>query len=367
MGGRVASRSASRYRRARRFRSNRRGVVAVVGTLLSLLVFFALFGIFLTQYLPLWMTDNEAAFTNAAATSFIEFKSGIDTQYALGLPPTVGTAFTISSAGVPLLAQPTEGTITFIPTTCPGVNGASFYAPGVAGASKANYGQPVNPAYCVFENETLSTGPGGSGLYTQKVSTGILQMQLPNRYYSYSSFYFEDDGIIQTQSGGYEVMAYAPPFNVTSVSGNTSVSSSFLQLTGNATSVIGQGSEEVYSHLRFSQDVSSNGKLISGTSTLRPFNYTFEVGTQYPCAWSTFFQNEMAVSGLSYGGLGNPTYGVSSYNYTNPVTHLKTVPYSGSCANPNGVTTILVVNVNEINYATLFYAGATVTIGIGST
>jgi len=190
-------------------------------------------------------------------------------------------------------------------------------------------------------------------------------MQLPNRYYSYSAFYFEADGIIQTQSGGYQVMAYAPPFNVTSNSGNTSVSSSFLQLTGNATSVIGQGSEEVYSHLRFSQDVSSNGKAIAGTSTLRPFNYTFEIGTQYPCAWSSFFQNEMGVSGLSY--VLTPTYGVSSYNYTNPVTHAKTVPYVGSCSNPNGATTILVVNVNEINFATMFYAGVTVTVGIGGT
>jgi len=339
-----------------------------VGTLLSLLVFFALFGIFLTQYLPLWMNDNEAAFTNAAATSFIEFKGGIDTQYALGLPPTVGTAFTISSAGVPLLAQPTEGTITFLPSTCPAVNGASFYYPGVPGATRANYGQPVNPAYCVFENESFSTGPGGSGPYYQKVATGILQMQLPNRYYSPSAFYFEADGIIQTQSGAYQVMAYAPPFNVTSISGNVSVSSSFLQLTGNSTSVIGQGSEEVYSHLRFAQQVFSNGKAVSKTNpTLRPFNYTFEIGTQYPCAWSSFFQSEMNVSGLSYGGLGNPTYGVSSYNYTNPVTHLKTVPYTGGCSNPTGVTTILVVNVNEINYATMFYAGVTVTIGIGST
>ncbi|HKN07143.1 MAG TPA: hypothetical protein VJ021_06050 [Thermoplasmata archaeon] len=337
-----------------------------MGTLLSLLVFFALFGIFLTQYLPLWMNDNEAAFTNAAATSFIEFKSGIDTQYALGLPPTVGTAFTISSAGVPLLAQPTEGTITFLPSTCPG----GFYVKGTPGGTIHNYGQPVNPAYCVFENETMSTGPGGSGHYYQKVATGVLEMQLPNRYYSYSSFYFEADGIIQSQSGGYQVMAYAPPFNVTSVSGNASVSSSFLQLTGNATSVIGQGSEEVYSHLRFSQQVSSNGKAVSTTNpTLLPFNYTFEIGTQYPCAWSNFFQSEMNVSGLSYGSgaLGNPTYGVSSYNYTNPVTDVRTVPYAGSCFNAGGGTTILVVNVNSINYATMFYAGVTVTVGIGST
>jgi hypothetical protein len=342
-------------------------VVAVVGTLLSLLVFFALFGIFLTQYMPLWMNDNEAAFTNAAATSFIEFKSGIDTQYALGLPPTVGTAFTISSAGVPLLAQPTEGTITFLPSQCPAVNGASFYSPGVAGATSANYGQPVNPAYCVFENQSLSIGPGGSGPFYQKVATGILQMTLPNRYYSPVSFFFEDDGIVQSQAGGFQVMAYAPPFTVTNVSGNASVASSFLQLTGNSTSVIGQGTEEVYSHLRFTQQVASHGRPISATNpTLRPFNYTFEVGTQFPCAWSKFLQAQMQnSSGLAF--VTNPVFGVPSYNYSNPVTHARTIPYVGSCYNAGGATTELTVNVNEINFANLFYAGVSVTIGIGST
>jgi hypothetical protein len=164
MGATVSSRSGRRYRRARRLRGGKRGVVAVIGTLLSLLVFFALFGIFLTQYVPLWMTDNEAEFTNAAAASFITLKGGIDYQYALGVPPVLGTAFTISSQGVPLIAQPTEGALTFLPNQCPG----GFFARGVTGATAANYGQPANPAYCVFQNQSMSVGPGGSGRYSQR-------------------------------------------------------------------------------------------------------------------------------------------------------------------------------------------------------
>jgi hypothetical protein len=330
-------------------------VVAVIGTLLSLLVFFALFGIFLTQYVPLWMTDNEAQFTNSVGTSFIEYKGGIDSQYALGLPPNLGTAFTISSGGVPLIAQPTEGTLTFLPQTCP--NGFNQTGRGA--------GQPVNSAYCVFENQTMSVGPGGSGPFSQAVASGVLEMQLPNRYYSATSFYFEDDGVIQSQFGGYQVMAFEPPFNVTKVAGNTTLTSSFLALLGNATSVIGQGSEEVYSHLLFSQHVTSNGKRTSVTNAnLRPFNYTFEVGTQYPCAWSNFLQGAMITSGLPF--VGTPVWGTASYNYSNPLTHVTTIPYSGSCINLNGVTTILAVNVNSLNYANLFYAGVEVTIGIGS-
>ena len=329
----------------------------MIGTLLSLLVFFALFGIFLTQYLPLWMADNEAQFTNAAATSFLSYKSQIDQQYALGGPPILGTPFTISSAGVPLLAQPTEAALSFIPQTCPNPTGytVSFYAKGVTGASSANYGQPVNPAFCVFENQTLSVGPGGSGQYTQRVASGVLQMQLPNRYYTSETFYYEDDGVVQSQLGGYQVMAFAPPLNVTRASGNTSVSSSFLFLTGNSTSVIGQGSEEIYSHLLFSQLVTSNGVSVPGNPSHTPFSYTFEIGTQYPCAWSGFLVSQLS---------GIPT---SQYNTYIPGTSTSSLPYTGSCNNPSGATTVLAFTLSSVNYASIYYAGVEVTLAVGGT
>jgi hypothetical protein len=336
MGGVAAQRSARRYRRARRLRSQKRGVVAVIGTLLALLVFFALFGIFLTQYLPLWMTDNESAFTSGAATSFAQFKSDVDTQYVLGNPPVLGTPFTVSSAGVPLLAQATQGALTFLPQTCP----AGFYASGHG----ASTGQPINPAYCVFENQTLSVGPGGVPHYSLSVATGILSMQLPNRYYTGEMFEYEADGVVQVQSGGYEIMAFAPPFNVTRAGGNTTVSTSFLQLYGNATTVISQGSEEVYSHLRLDQYLTSNGG-----ATKQPFTYIYEIGTQFPCAWMRFFQSQMNVSG------------VPGAQYT-----LTATPSTYTCLNGAGVTTLLKLTLTSVNYVSLFYAGTQVSVGIGS-
>ena len=347
MGGAVVHRSARRYRRARRLRSEKRGVVAVIGTLLALLVFFALFGIFLTQYVPLWMTDNESAFTSGALTSFAQFKSDVDTQYVLGAPPTLGAPFAVSSDGIPLLAQPTEGTLTFTPNTCPG----GFYLPTTSGETSTNLGQPTNPAYCVFENQTIQYGPGGSGKYYQSVATGILSMQLPNRYYPPEYLQYEADGVVQVQSGGYQIVAFAPPLNITSLAGNTTVSATFLQLYGNATSVITQGSQEVYSHLRYAQHITSNG-----IPTARSFSYSFEIGTQYPCAWSQFLQSQMNVSGVP----------AAQYNWTNPVTHVATVPYAGSCASAAGVTTVLALNLKAVNYVSLYYAGTLVTVGIGS-
>lgn len=346
MGGTPSFSASRRYRRARRLHHHKRGVVSVVGTLLALLVFFTLFGIFLTQYLPLWMTDNESQFTSQAAYSFALFKSNVDSQYQFpaGTPQSLGTPFVVSSQGIPLLAQPTEATLVFLPSTCP----AGFYAKGVTGASSANYGQPVNASQCVFANVTFSHGPGGSGLYSQRIATGTLEMILPNRYYTGQTFYFEDDGVIQTQLGGYQIMNVNPPLNVTYNAGNLTVTSSLLQLYGNASTYIGQGSQDVYSHFRYSQNVVSNGIYVTANNSYIPFVYTFEIGTQYPCAWSSFLKTAMQNSGV-------PT---ASYSFTS---------YSGACYNPTGKTTELTLKISNVDYTVLYNAGVQVSLGVGGT
>jgi hypothetical protein len=354
MGGTSSSSAGRRYRHAHRLHHNQDGVVAVIGTLLALLVFFALFGIFLTQYVPLWMTDNESLFTAQAATSFANIKSAIDEQYSLGAPQTYGTPVVISSQGVPLIAQPTQGSLVFLPTTCPG----GFYVAGTTPhANVSNYGQPVAPAYCVFVNITESIGPGGSLNYAQTIPTGTLQLVLPNRYYTPETFYYEDDAVIQSQSTGYQIMAFPPPLNISTIGGNTTVSDSMLQLYGNASTVIGQGSEEVYSHFRFSQLSTSNGG-----SSQTPFKFTFEIGTQYPCAWSSYLYHVLNTSGLA------PTTGYTLKNTFADVPTPAIAPkFGGSCFNVNGATSILSFSLLSVNYAQIFQAGIQIAMGIGST
>jgi len=318
----------------------------VIGTLLALLVFFSLFGIFLTQYLPLWMTDNEAQFTSQAAYSFALFKSNVDSQYQFpaGTPQTLGTPFVVSSQGIPLLAQPTEATLVFLPTTCP----SGFYAKGVTGATNATYGQPVAPANCVFANVSYSHGPGGSGFYSQHIATGTLEMLLPNRYFINQNFYFEDDSVIQSQQGGYQIMNVNAPLNVTTNGANLTVTSSLLQLYGNASTYIGQGSQDVYSHFRYSQAAVSNGLHVIANNSYLPFVYTFQIGTQYPCAWSAFLNKTMVNSGVPK----------ASYSYT---------PYTGACYNPTGTTTDLTLKISNVDYSVLYYAGVQVSLGVGGT
>ncbi|HTT73662.1 MAG TPA: hypothetical protein VMG99_05885 [Thermoplasmata archaeon] len=343
MGDAVASRAGRRYRRAHRLRTSRRGVVAVVGTLLALLVFFALFGVFLTQYVPLWMTDNESQFTAQSAASFAQLKSYIDSQYALHGPPVLGTPFALQSNGIPLLAAATQATLEFIPSNCPG----GFTATG------ASAGQPVNKYDCNFANVTIGYGPGGQGTpYHQSMATGILQMSLPNRYYTPETFFMEDDAVIQAQYGGYQIVAFPPPLNVSSYAGNTTVTTSLVQLYGNATSVVGQQSQEVFNTFRYSQTVTSNGKVVG--STLSPTDFVFEIGTMYPCAWFSYLTSVMSGSGLA------------STHYSITQNGTTTAPTTSYCQNLPSITTIVELNIQYVvNYVTLFYAGTTLSLGVG--
>ncbi len=367
MGGANSSSAGRRYRRARRLKGSKRGVVAVIGTLLALLVFFALFGIFLTEYVPLWMVDNESQFTAQAAASFAQLKSNLDFQYTIGGPISFGTPFTLTSGSVPLIAAPTQGTLVFLPANCApqsvtvGANTYSvpFYT-ATAHDSGANWmvGQPVSSAHCNFVNVTIGYGPGGTGHpYYQEVETGTLQMTLPNRYYTAETFFFEDDGVVQSQSGGYQIMAFPPPLNVTTYAGNTTVTTSFLQLYGNSTSVVGQQSQEVYTTLRYSQETTSNGEYVASTKTYTPTNFTFEIGTQYPCAWYSFLNGVMLQSGLP------------AADFTLTYAGSTTPPTFSACSTLNGHTAIVQLEIGTstagyVNYVTLFYAGAQVTLGV---
>ena len=261
LSGRNGGRS---YRRAR-FRRSRRAVVSVVGTLLALLVFFALFGIFITQYLPLWMIDNESAFTSQAQASMANLKSNVDLQLALGNPPSYSTPFVLTSQGVPLLAQPTSGTLNFLP----------------------NQGG-------VFANVSMTVGPGGSGPLYRNDSLGALALTLPNRYFSPQIFEFEDDAVVQSQSDLSQIVAFPPLLNVNTTGSQVGVSLSLVQLIGNATQAVGAGTQEVSSHFLFSQVFTSSGPTGGGT-----FRGDFRIGTHFPCAWSNFLFNTLNRSGVA--------------------------------------------------------------------
>ena len=266
MGVHSSRHRGRRYRSRRHLRRSSLGLVSVVGTLLALLVFFTLFGIFLTQYLPVWMTDNEAQFGSQTQASMANLKSNIDYQMAAGGPPVFATPFTMSSDGVPLLAAPTGGILNFIPTQ-----------PGV------------------FASVAMSVGPGGGKPFAQNFSLGELTMQLPNRYYIPQTFTLEDDAVIEKQTDTSQIVAYPLSLVVNTSGSYSAVSMSMVQLYGNATQTLSPGTQEVYAHYLSVQTFTSTG--LNGA----PFTTTFQIGTHFPCAWATYLKALMGKSTLPSG------------------------------------------------------------------
>jgi hypothetical protein len=307
MGGVYGRADGRRYRRARHLRDHRRGVVSVVGTLLALLVFFALFGVFLTQYVPLWMTDNESQFTAQAQVSFADLKSNIDTQVALGSPPVFATPFVMASEGIPLIAQPTSAIMNFVPSQ-----------PGV------------------YANVSVSRGPGGGGPFFQNFTLGTLQLQLPNRYYSSETFEYEDDAVIMSQSDTHQILAYPPPLTINVTGTHTGVTLVLLQLYGNATQTVSTGSQEVYSHFISTQSFTS--------TSAAPFTARFQIGTHYPCAWSTFLSSTLANSGI----------GAAHYTLT-----------PSTCTAAGGFAHQVRLNFSSLNSFTLVLAQFSIVVGVG--
>lgn len=307
MGGLGVRTGGRCYRRGRRLQHQRRGVVAVVGTLLSLLVFLALFGIFITQFLPLWMTQNEAEFTAQTQASFALLKSNVDLQSTYGQPASEATPFTMASQGVPLLAQPTGGTLSFVPAQ-----------PGV------------------YANVSVSPGPANSQPFSQNFSLGVVQMTLPNRYFSPQVFEFEDDAVIQSQNAVSQLVLYPPGLALNASGSQVGVTLTLLQLAGNASQTISTGTQEVYSHYLFTQTYTS----LSASAGVR---VVLHLGTYFPCAWTTFL-----TSAFSNGGIGS---------------HLSVTPSTcaTSVTNPVGVT----ATITGLSSFTLVVSEAQIVVGVG--
>ncbi len=338
------------YRRVR-FRRGRRGVVSVIGTLLALLVFFALFGVFLTQYLPLWMTDNEAQFTAQSEGSLATLKAGIDTQVALDGPATYTVPFTMSSQGVPLLAQPTSATLSLLPSFCP-----DQFATAT--------GLPNAPQNCVFERTTMAS----SGTLTQNhpylnsAAPGSVELQIPNRYYTQETFFLENDALVQSQPGGREVMLLTPPLAISRLGSNTTVRDTFLQTFANSSEFVGQGTEDLTSTLLTSQAVTSADRFVATNGSAAPFTFTFEIGTLNLCGWFGYLSSfkNASVNATQPGGALSLTVYNGSTNITGAT------PYStGVCNNQGRYTYDLTLTVTKVSYASIDEATVQLGLNVG--
>ncbi|NNN17340.1 MAG: hypothetical protein HKL79_03130 [Thermoplasmata archaeon] len=285
-------------------------MATVIGALLVVVIFFTIFGVFLTQTIPIWMGQNETSWTNSGEMSMAAFKTDVDLQYSLGASPVYSVPFSLSSSGVPVLASPTQGSLLF-----------------TGGGSTA------------YANLTISAGPGTIP-YAQNVSTGTLTMNLPNRYASPETLAFQNDAVIRVPNGAPPTIAFSPLFALRHMPGNTSLALVLLNTVGAERSTSAPGTQPVSSTL-LARSVITTHDLFGANGSAGSFGVTLRIGSIYACAWEEYFANALSVSGIAPG----------SYTLSGPTT---------------GCAGTVLLTLTSVSFCTLYLAEIDIAVGSGS-
>ncbi|MFZ0700135.1 MAG: hypothetical protein WAN74_08135 [Thermoplasmata archaeon] len=286
-------------------------MATVIGALLVVVIFFTIFGVFLTQTIPVWMDQNETAWINNGEVSMASFKADVDLQYSLGASPVYSVPFSLSSSGVPVLASPTQGSLLFTD------GGATSYA-----------------------NLTLSAGPGSTP-YVENASTGTLTMNLPNRYASPETLAFQNDAVLRVPNGANATIDFSPLFSLRHVPGNTSLALVLVTALGAQRSTSAPGTQPVTSTLLGRSIVTTQG-LFGVNGSAPSFELSLRIGSVYACAWEAYLANALSASGIASGG----------YTLSGP---------SAGCAG-----TVL-LTLTSVSYCTLYLAEIDIAVGAGFT
>jgi hypothetical protein len=263
----------------RRLRNSDRGVAAVIGTLLALLVFLSIFGIFISEYVPLWMTDNEEQFSNTVAGQFGAIKQTMDSLYVSGKTNfAVANPVAMSSNGIPVFAQPTQGMLTF------------------------------TESHALYTNVSFKLS-GTSAWYNENFSTGTIQDVLADRYYVPMTYGLEGDSVIQSQTASQQLVLFQPSIIANQSGLRDQLVMTLFSLIGNtsSTQAVSGAVAEVYTTYLSSQTYAG--------SYLTPVYMNFS--TYYPCAWSTAW-NKTATNLAAAGYASAPTLHPMPYKAAYP-------------------------------------------------
>ena len=116
------SNTAESVIRPSRKMKDREGVASVVGTILALLVFLSLLGIFTNHYVPSMMAGNEHQHDSQVVTQLSNLKQSIDSMmlYYINSQSNTLSSYdpvTLGSSGVPMFATGTNGQLGVIPVS----------------------------------------------------------------------------------------------------------------------------------------------------------------------------------------------------------------------------------------------------------
>jgi hypothetical protein len=254
------------------------GVAATVGTIMSILVFLTFMGVFTSQIVPAWMSDNESIHMTEAVQQMVSLKSDIDgliADYANSLVAStpIVVPVTLSAPGIPVFASPTAGILSFTPETISG-----------------------RPSFNTSFTNDLEENDGHTG--------GELRFYCPNRYYVEQTIIYEGGAIILNQSDG-EFIISGIGLSVTEFTGGKVVQITQVSLVGLNKTVGGTGAKMVNANLLFA----STMEYESTTGT----DITITIATKHGTAWANYFRKALnsTSSALEYGTdfeVPNPTF-----------------------------------------------------------
>ncbi len=257
---------------------NEDGVASTVGTIMTILVFLTFMGVFTSQIVPAWMSDNESVHMTEAIQQMVSLKSDIDgliADFANSLVATtpIVVPVTLSAPGIPVFAGPTSGILSFTPETISG-----------------------RPSFNTSYTNDLEDDDGHTG--------GELRLYCPNRYYVEQSVIYEAGAVIINQSDG-EFIISGIGLSVSNFTDSIVVQMTQVSLVGLNKTVGGTGAKMVNANLLYA----STMQYESATGT---DDITITIATKHGNAWTSYFRKALNATGtgLVYGtdfDVPNPT------------------------------------------------------------
>ncbi len=267
----------NRKRLTRRLSWDEEGVSSTIGTIMAMMIFLTLLSMFMNQYVPIWMEDNEATHMNDVEGQFATLKHSIDLQILAG---TMGkydvslySPVTLGAEGIPMFSAPTLGQLSVNPD------------PSRSGTEVSwNYNMSGNGAQMLYSN-----------------SSGNVKLLVPNRYYVVQTIVYENDAIILSQAEGQLVKA-PPQITLRKEGARYNMIITQTSLIGKNQTFNGFDNRGITTYMRAVttstfDDVDAH---IPTTDALTGDIYINQT-TQYGDAWESYFDNMMLRYGFTQG------------------------------------------------------------------
>ncbi len=263
-------------RLTRRLSWDDEGVSSTIGTIMAMMIFLTFLSMFMNQYVPIWMEDNEATHMNDVEGEFATLKHSINIQILAGMmgkyDVSLYSPVTLGAQGIPMFAAPTMGQLSVNP-------------------DPADSKSEINWVY----NVTGASSPEDGNRMFWSNSSGMVRLLVPNRYFVIQTMVYENDAIILSQKEG-ELVKAPPQITFRQEGSRYNMVITQISMIGNNQTFNGFDNRGITTYLRSAttatyDDVDSTASV--PTDALTGWIYVNQT-THYGSAWYSYLNNTMA-------------------------------------------------------------------------